>query len=228
MKNSIILSFLALSLFGCGGKSHLANQFISHLSNDPRSSIDYDLQKLHPERGGGWILVQGGLEVRAIDIYSLSRVSYLNDLDYFNNHSRRVYLVGGNTWVDSDGILYEQKPTSQKDLEKLASEIEKGMVQDLGQSLSERFGLSEERGLKVADLVFAWNKVSAQRGITDSDADSFSKGLLGFDLNQGIKAYEELKIGKNEDFNNLLEIAAKTNGISPELLNQIIQEYINP
>ena len=208
-------------------KLDYANEFVNNLTSDPNAFDAFLLEKVDTIRGGGWILVEDVFgEMRAVDIYSAIRDGYSWDLDYFVDHSKPVDYNGGGVWEDYDGHLYDEGVTSKKDLEKLAFDLEKLKVEALGESFSERFGLSEERGLKVAGMVSNWKKVSKTRDLTEADADAFSKRLLGFNLNAGIKAMNEFNAGKIQDLETLITTAAKTNGVSPEQMNTIINEII--
>lgn len=237
MKRNLVFLLFLLSIFlgGCTvvvgptqSKLDLANEFVDNLTNDPAAFDAFFLEKTNTLRGGGWILVEDDFgEIRAVDIYSAVRDLYNYDLDYFTDYSKPVDYIGGNVWEDYDGNLYEEGITSKKDLEKMAADLEKLKVEAMGESFSERFGLSEERGLQVANLVSNWKKVSKTRGLTDADADSFSKKLLGFNLNTGIKAMEDFKTGKSESLESLVTEAAKTNGISPEQMNTILGEVLS-
>jgi hypothetical protein len=230
----MILLQAALLLTGCNvtttvGKTKLdyANEFVANLSNDPAAYDYFYLEKAYTVSGGGWIVVQDDFgNMRAVDIYSYVRDAYAYDLDFFVNQSLAVYYVGGNTWSDYAGNLYEQDVTSKKDLEKMGAQLEAIKSEAVGQSLSAKFGLSEERGMQVAKLASNWKKVSKTRGLTEKDADAFSQKLLGFDLNAGVKAVEEFKTGKGEALENLLEKAAQVNGVSPEQLKEILADML--
>ncbi len=236
MKNlKILVSFLTMILASCTivvgptkTKLEYAQEFVNNLSNDPLAYDEFFLEKTNTQRGGGWILVEDDFgEIRAVDIYSLIRDSYTYDLDYFTDYSKPVDYIGNNNWMDYDGFIYEEGVTPKKDLEKIAANLEKLKVESMGESFSERFGLSEERGLQVANLVNNWKKVSSTRSLTEADADSFSKKLLGFNLNAGIKAMEELKEGNSKSLESLVATAAKTNGVTPEQMNEIMTDFMS-
>jgi hypothetical protein len=236
MRGYLVLLMAISSIFlgGCNvvvgpsaTKLDYANEFVDNLTNDPQALDYFFLEKTYTIRGGGWILVEDDFgEIRAVDIYSLVRDNYAYDLDYFTDYSKPVDFLGGDVWEDYDGNLYDEGVTSKKDLEKMASNLEKLKVEAMGESFAERFGLSEERGLHVASMVNNWKKVSKTRGMTDADADAFSKKLLGFNLNTGIKAMQDFNAGNSKPLESVVEIAAKTNGVSPEQMNTILSEML--
>ncbi len=236
MKGFLVLIVAIGSIFlgGCSvvigpspTKLDYANEFVDNLTNDPNALDYFFLEKAYTIRGGGWILVEDDFgEMRAVDIYSLVRDTYAWDLDYFTDYSKPVDYLGGDVWEDYNGNLYEEKVTSKKDLEKMASDLEKLKVESLGESFAERFGLSEERGLQVANMVNNWKKVSKSRGMTEADADAFSKKVLGFNLTTGIKAMQDFNSGNTKPLESLVAVAAKTNGVSPEQMNTILSEML--
>ncbi|MFI5390081.1 MAG: hypothetical protein ACHQYQ_01875 [Bacteriovoracales bacterium] len=224
---------IAIVLTGCNvtvdtwTKLDYANEFVDNLSNDPAAFDSFFLEKTYTVRGGGWILVEDDFgEIRAVDIYSLVRDHYSYDLDYFTDYSKPVDYIGGDVWEDYDGHLYEEGVTPKKDVEKIAAGLEKLKVEAMGESFSERFGLSEERGVQVAKLVSNWKKISNIRSLSEKDADAFSQKLLGFNLNSGIKAMDEFNTGNTKSLESLVATAAKTNGVSPEQMNEIISEFM--
>ena len=230
----LLLALGSIFLSGCNvvvgttpTKLDYANEFVTNLTNDPNALDYFFLEKSNTIRGGGWILVEDDFgEIRAVDIYSLVRDTYAYDLDFFTDYSKPVDFLGGGVWEDYDGNLYEEGVTSKKDLEKVAADLEKLKVESLGESFAERFGLSQERGLQVAGMVNNWKKVSKTRGMTDADADAFSKKLLGFNLTTGIKAMQDFTTGNSKPLESVVEMAAKTNGVSPEQMNAILSEML--
>lgn len=236
MKGYLLFLFSLMSIFlgGCTvvvgtspTKLDYANEFVNNLTNDPQALDYFFLEKTYTIRGGGWILVEDDFgEVRAVDIYSFVRDTYAYDLDYFTDYSKPVDYLGGDVWEDYDGNLYEEGITSKKDLEKMAADLEKLKIEAMGESFAERFGLSEQRGQQVANLVSNWKKVSKTRGLTNADADAFSKKLLGFNLSSGIKAMEDFQAGNGKALDSLIAVAAKTNGVTPEQMNTIVSEML--
>jgi hypothetical protein len=238
MKNlALILTTLStLVLVGCHGGSHdggsytpaptkfeLAEDFVDNLTFDPAAFGSFFLEKTYTYQGGGWIVVEAddGYDY-AVDIYSYIRDAYAYDLDYFDDYAIDVWYAGAGYWEDIDGNLFEEGTGSEKDLEKVAAQMEKLQVEAVGEGIAAKFGLSVERGQEMARIAQNWKKASATRTMTDADADALSSELFGFDLTAGLKAIEGLKSGDSESLNNLIEKAAEVNGVTPEHLNQVL------
>ena len=227
----ILLTLSSIVLVGCHGGTHtyspskydLATDFVDNLTFDPAALDYFLLEKTYTYQGGGWIVVEAddGFDY-AIDIYSYLRDSYAYDLDYFDDFAVDVWSIGGGLWEDIDGNLYDEKSGSNKDLEKVAAQMEKLQVEAVGEGIAAKFGLSVERGQDMARIAQNWKKASATRAMTDADSDALSNELFGFDLSAGLKAIEELKSGDGESLNNLIEKAAEVNGVTPEHLNEVL------
>ncbi len=127
---------------------------------------------------------------------------------------------------DGTGMIFEERTPSNKDLELIGSFLEKKNLQAKASSLENQFGLSEKRSLEVAKLIKNINKVKKNRGVTSTDLDSFSKKLLGFNVDKALKAYEKLAQGEGQNWEALMEQAAQTNDISPEAMKEIISSQL--
>ncbi|RLA62831.1 MAG: hypothetical protein DRQ89_08475 [Epsilonproteobacteria bacterium] len=229
----IIASVSTIFLVGCFGggggytptKYDYAISFVDNLTFNPAAFGNFWLEKTYTYQGGGWIVVEAddGFDY-AIDIYSYVGDYYAYDLDYFDDYAVDVWGVGGGYWEDINGNLYEEGTGSEKDLEKVAAQMEKLQVEAVGEGIALKFGLSVERGQKMARIAKNWKKASKTRSMTDRDADALAKELFGFDLNEGMKAIKEFKNGDGESLTQLIEKAAEVNGVTPEHLNQLLME----
>jgi len=151
--------------------------------------------------------------------------------DWYTDVYGEVFYVGGayanDYWGTYAGeFVFEQKEESFKDLEKLGALKAAYKTAKLGESLASNFGLSEERAQKVAKLVVEWDRTAKSRSLTDADANSFSKELLGVNINDATAAYKKLTEGDSSDYNSLIDVAAETNGTSPEHMNAIINDFL--
>jgi hypothetical protein len=226
---NVVLTLSFLILVGCHSysKYDYAREFVDNLNYESGKLDDFELDKTYTLQGSGWIIVEDKYgDDYAIDIYSYVRDSYLYDLDYFDDYAIEVHSVGLGLWEDYYGNLYEQGNESGKDLEKIAAQLENIKLEAVGEGISAKYGLSLDRGLKLAKIASNWKKASKTRTMTDADTDSLSQELFGFDLGQGIKAFEEYNRGDSTNFDELIKKAAQTNGITPEHINRIFKEYV--
>lgn len=133
----------------------------------------------------------------------------------------------GNFYIGAGGNVYEETQASSKDLEKIAAVMESVKYADLSKSLVEKYGLSEERGFKVAKLASEWSRLSKTRSMTDADAENFSKGVVGFKIAEAEAAYTRLQNGDSTQYNDLMGKAATLNGVSPEQMRSIVAEIVS-
>jgi len=127
---------------------------------------------------------------------------------------------------DYTGMIFEERNSTNKDLELIGSFLEKKNLQVKAASLEAKFGLSQERSLEVAKLVRNVSEIRKNRGVTSKDLDAFSQKLLGFNVDKALKAYEKLAQGEGQSWEALMEKAAQTNDISPESMKEIISSQL--
>lgn len=120
------------------------------------------------------------------------------------------------------GLVFEETQMNSKDLEKVGAIQEMYARNELSDSLAANFGLSEERASEVSKLVVAWNKLGQKRALTDSDAQVFTKKVLGVNIRDLDRAARASVEGRSAEFDKLLEVAAQTNDISPERMRTIV------
>ena len=145
--------------------------------------------------------------------FNFSMYGYLK-LD-INDHTYK-YENGDGVWVD-----FSEGSTASKDLELMGSKIEDGNAEEMGENLSNKYGLSVDRGQEVAKTMAAYNKLVSKRALTSREENQFSNSLLGVNYNT---AKDGLTGGDQEDFDSLMERAAKVNGTTPEQVGAIVNE----
>jgi hypothetical protein len=151
--------------------------------------------------------------------------------DWYTDSWGEVFYIGdtyyNNYWGDYAGeYVFETSIDKFKDLEKMGALKEAFKVSELGKKLSSEYGLSEERGIKIAKMTSEWNKVGKRRELTASDADSFSKELIGINLNDALEAFKKSSTGDQDAMSNLVDAAANANGTSPEHMNALISDLL--
>ncbi|MBF0299392.1 MAG: hypothetical protein HQK51_11770 [Oligoflexia bacterium] len=136
-------------------------------------------------------------------------------------------FMGINPKAEYISMVFEEVNPHQKDLEKAGALFEDMQIESGSEYLVQNYGLSEERAKEVAKLSYSWKKVSQKRSMTDKDAEIFSKKVLGVDVKFAEEAIKKsLFTADKSDYNNLIEKAAKINGVSPEHMNKIIDSIL--
>ena len=78
----------------------------------------------------------------------------------------------------------------------------------------------------MAKVLTNFKDLKKKRVITDRDANSFSKDLLGFDITTAMEAGEMVMSGDTSLMNELVDLAADTNGLSPEHDRALMKEIV--
>ena len=132
-----------------------------------------------------------------------------------------------NNYRAADGTLFEETMASAKDLEKVGA-INEGLQKvAVAKKLEGEYGLSEKRSYEVADLTMNWEKISNNRAMTEKDGDLLSKKIFGVNVKRIKDALKDKITGNNDNYERVLETAARINEISPEHLNTIIEDLMN-
>lgn len=247
MKNLIMILGLAIGLVSCHGTSVTfssgstptgtgytptlgdeAQDFALQLKLDGGGFENFYVLKAPTDQGDGWVVLEDGYgDIYTINLYDDSlRYSYGTDLSYFDNQAIPATYIGGGYYEDIDGYIYEETNVSTKDLEKMGVALENLNNMKMAQSITEKFGLSDERGLEVAKMVNSYKKISGTRKVTSKDNNVFMEKLLGVDAKTGIEAFTELAQGSSEKFEDVVERAAEVNGTSPENVRAIITDVL--
>lgn len=248
MKKLLMMLALVLGLAACHGGSHTdrVSSFINLLNAQSAYDDTFYLVK-HPNQTAteGFVVVYSATagyvaydiaNYRSGDSWSTySATALFQEVyvhDSYSDYWGEVFYVGYayyNDWSSSYAgeFIFEQTEESFKDLEKVQALKSAYKVDKLGKHLSAEYGLSADRAEKVAKLVSNWETAGKKRTLTDADANAFSKELLGVSLSSAEKAYKEMLEGDKQSFESLIDVAAKTNGTSPEQMNSIINDFIN-
>lgn len=137
--------------------------------------------------------------------------------------------VSGLTDLDNARLAekypFSMEITTIKDLEKLAYQKESEKVEEMSYRLSDKFGLSSERSMEVAKTMVNISAIQNKRALTEWEQDMVSNKLLGFSYKVGKKALEKHIQGDSSNVDDLLNIAADKNGVSPENMRDLFTQY---
>jgi hypothetical protein len=224
----LILSILGL--VACGGRDDnvsVAEQFSKDLTKDLKQDI---LVTKAITKQGGYVVFKND---KTDQFFALNMDDYSRGEDaqkYYNSQAEKGNFQGGLTNLGngdfraSNGALFEETAMTSKDLEKIEAFSESRKKSQITDLLAEQFGLSEERSQTVANLVINMDLIKKSRGITAADAAALSQELLGFKINDARTALANKIYGNSTQYNELVAKAATVNGLTPEDINQIINE----
>lgn len=143
-----------------------------------------------------------------------------------DNNCESTYDYIGGYRDDATGIEYEENSATSKDLQKIAAFKQSVNISRSTETLKARFGLSDDRAREVARLAVQLAGRSP-RSMTDADYDSFSMELTGSSIRQMRAAMSASREGNTGLYNDLVDKAAKVNGVGPEHMNEIIKGLMN-
>jgi len=142
----------------------------------------------------------------------------------------------GQYWMSPSGIWYDpsgfainsvqNEPETSTDVITQAAEQRDQVVKLAGQSLSERYALSEDSGLRIAKSLDDWANLGRERARTEADVADFSKRLYGISA-QSVqvaidRATETRSLQPFEDLN--VDVAAYW-GTTPEVSKKILKKW---
>ncbi|MBF0362693.1 MAG: hypothetical protein HQK49_16860 [Oligoflexia bacterium] len=135
-----------------------------------------------------------------------------------------IVPIGGDFYMDSsNGNIFEELSATPKDLEKVGALKEEFIISSVREQIIGEFGLSQERGEKIAKLIYQWNTLSKKRQMSSDDLANIGKEILGFDFKKFQQAFNG---GDRSVIDELIKIAALKNNISPEQVNKILNNLV--
>lgn len=157
-------------------------------------------------------------------MYSGSSIEKKGDSYYwYTSYESGDFISVGNGHFQQESldavISFEEVSGSTKDLEAAYAGRQDQVIEANSENIQASFGLSEEKSLDLAKMVFNISK-NQFKSLTMKELNRFSKELLNVSM-------DELKLASQNPNSNqsalLLEKAAKANNISSEHMKAIIQ-----
>lgn len=167
--------------------------------------------------GDSWSSYSNYAEYQPVYIHGTSYDSLYNETFYFGDAYKNNYYGSY-----AGEFVFDETTEAGKDLEKAHAMIDAHKTAKIGEALASEFGLSEERGLRIAKLVGDWQKLSKSRSMTNADANIFSKELLGVDMSKAESAITKHLQGDDSEVSELVKKAAQVNGTGPEQMNELL------
>ena len=123
--------------------------------------------------------------------------------------------------------VFSEEYGSQKDLELIGSSLENNTVQALADSISDRFGLSDQRSYRISKVIYNVKKMGKLRRMTAKDTEILYRNVLGVSHNEIAKVMEKLKEGDNTSYEKLLEKISDHNETSPEHIRDLVSDFLS-
>ncbi len=158
----------------------------------------------------------------SFDAYGNITSFYVEQTDYrWVANTETIY----SDWYT--GLVFERGDTTSKDLESVSAAVEAAGDETVRDMLVAGYGLSEDRASEIASLSRSWKNIEKTRAMTAKDLAEFQSKVFGSDLNSLRKAAVKASEGDGQDYNKLIERAARLNDISPEQAKAIFKEFAN-
>lgn len=126
--------------------------------------------------------------------------------------------------VANGNLLLSETESTGKDVLKRNAVVEQYLVVEMAKQVKSKFGLSDERSLKIAKASNHFRKFSSKRAVTSEDANAYASEILGADFSEIEKAYKATLKGNTSELNSLLEKAAEKNETTPEKMGEILSK----
>jgi hypothetical protein len=249
--SNVVLVAGALVLTACGGDGggsssrppqDKVNEFVSLLNDKSYSDSYFSIVKRNTLTEGFVVVYSADTGYVAYDLKDYhvgdSFSSYLYYADYQPAYvydtditiSETIYYAHtyNNDFFGTyaGDFAFDETAEGAKDLEKIKAVKEAFANEKMAETLTSEYGLSVERSVKVAKLVNNWSKLSKKRSLTEADANSFSKEMLGVDIKDAERAYKAKAEGNDTQVQDLIEDAAKANQTSPEHINALMEQLL--
>ncbi len=118
--------------------------------------------------------------------------------------------------VANGKLLFEETSLTNKDTLKRAAVVEQYLVVEMAKQVKGKFGLSNERSLKIAKASNHFRKFASKRALTNEDTNAYMSEMVGVNLKALENAYSE------GNMQSVLESAANKNGTTPEKMAEIL------
>ena len=121
--------------------------------------------------------------------------------------------------VANGKLLFEETSLTNKDTLKRAAVVEQYLVIEMAKQVKGKFGLSNERSLKIAKAANHFRKFSSKRALTNEDTNAYVTEMIGVDLKTIEAAHEA------GNMKSVLDAAATKNGTSPEKMAEVLAKH---
>ncbi|HAZ12162.1 MAG: hypothetical protein A2X86_01185 [Bdellovibrionales bacterium GWA2_49_15] len=231
MKISVVLSILLLSaLFTSCRLSTKAELFVNEINSKGGLYGETINLVKDPTKVNNQIVVWDSIDSKfyVVKLYG-NRHLFAADEDayaYYMENRQEVVPAGHGYYSGADGKLYEVTENASKDLEKAQALIDGVQINRMAEQAVAEFGLSEERGHAVANVLFQFGRIQRNRSLTENDLRNLGQELVGSDLHEFEAALLARAEGDASSFDSLINKAAAFNKVTPEQMQAIVETLV--
>ena len=121
--------------------------------------------------------------------------------------------------VANGKLLFEETSLTNKDTMKRQAVVEEYLILQMAKQVKSKFGLSNERSLKVAKASNHFRKYASKRALTNEDTNAYVTEIIGVDLKTIQNAYEA------GNMKSVLDAAAVKNGSTAEKMAEVLAKH---
>lgn len=146
------------------------------------------------------------------------KLAMMVNQDIFNFSKMKKF--NSKNIISSLGLSHSDSGTV--DMEKLAALKEQHYLNQMKVQLMAKFGLNNERSTQIAKISHQFNKLAGTRELTQKDANSFAKEVIGHNLIDIEIALKKSMKGDSDLLNQLVNDIAIHNETNSENINAMI------
>lgn len=141
-----------------------------------------------------------------------------------------VWVEDGYTyyWYTGNGFSFSNNELNvSRDLETLSGLADEAQVSLMTLAIQNELSLSTNRAQELAKLSVKFNKLENMRELSDKEKDYFAMNALGVNFKDLSSAYKKSLSDNKEEFNSLMDQAAKLNKTTAEKLEGYVSNYLS-
>ncbi len=144
-------------------------------------------------------------------------------------------VVVGQEWVDTShwyvfyvggGFRFQNTAGVSRDLETIAALKEEAAVGLMAHKLKTEFSLSANRAQEMARLASRYQRLESSRELTTAEKNSFAMSAMGVNMNQIESALRNRAAGREQQYRDLLNTAARVNSTTPEQIGKFFEKVV--
>lgn len=137
-----------------------------------------------------------------------------------------VDTSGYKTYYYGGGLVFDNKSSASKNLEMfeaLEEQVAEGFVEA---KLKSDFSLSATRAKELAHMLTRYKKLTSTRELAAAEKSKFTMSAFGTDVVSIEKALKAKSEGRDNEYDDLMQKAAKVNQTTPESIGRFFDEYV--
>ncbi len=184
-------------------------------------------------RNQEWI--ESGYWDSVYDTYTNTWEEYDSYCDCYVTQTETVSVYVGEVWVDTShwytfytggGFRFSNTAGVSRDLETIAALKEETAVKFMAHKLKTELSLSEGRAQEMARLASRYQRLENARELTVAEKNTFAMSALGVNMNQVEVALRNRAQGREQQYRDLLNTAARVNSTTPEQIGKFFDKVV--